>query len=226
MSPARLKSARLAAELTQHEAAALLGVSQPYYSQLESGVRPTPASLALTAVRKLRLSPVTLPLPPLALRLSPVEADELAAALAGLGYPGFVHLARTRTASNPAELVARALTHADLDPRLVEALPWVLATFRDLDWPWLVAQCRLLNLQNRLGFLVGLASGLEKPGAGEQLRKALASLESSRLSAEGTLCHESMSQAERIWVRKHRSRDAVRWNLLTTLTADQLTHAA
>jgi transcriptional regulator with XRE-family HTH domain len=226
MSPARWKSARLAAELTQHEAAALLGVSQPYYSQLESGVRPTPAGLALTAVRKLRLSPVTLPLPPLALRLSPVEADELAAALAWLGYPGFVHLARTRTALNPAELVARALAHADLDPRLVEALPWVLATFRDLDWPWLVAQCRLLNLQNRLGFLVALASGLEKPDAEEQLGKALASLESSRLSAEGTLCRESMSQAERNWVRKHRSREAARWNLLTTLTMDQLTHAA
>jgi transcriptional regulator with XRE-family HTH domain len=226
MSSAHLKSARLAAEFTQQEAAARLGVSQPYYSQLESGLRRMPAGLALTAVRKLRLSPVTLPLPPLALHISPVEPDELAVALAGLGYPGFAHLARTRTTSNPAELAVRALAHADLETRLVEALPWVLATFCDLSWSWLVAQCRILNLQNRLGFLVALANRLERPNAGEQLRKALAALESSRLSAEGTLCRESMSQAERNWVRKHRSPDAAHWNLLTTLTADQLTHAA
>jgi transcriptional regulator with XRE-family HTH domain len=222
MSPAHLKSARLAAEFTQREAAARLGVSQPYYSQLESGLRPMPANLALTAVRKLRLSPVTLPLPPLALQATPVEPDKLAASLAGLGYASFARLARSRTGLNPAELVVRALAHADLDPRLVGALPWVLATFCDLDWSWLVAQGRLLNLQNRLGFLVTLTS---RPETHEQTRKALASLESSRLSTEGTLCRESMSQAERNWVRKHRSPDAAHWNLLTTLTPDQLTHA-
>lgn len=127
---------------------------------------------------------------------------------------------------NPAFLVAAALTHADLDPRLVEALPWVLSAFHDLDWDWLSAQCRLGNQQNRLGYLVSLAIKLTKPGANAPLANRLSDLERSRLAAEGTLCRESMSAAERTWVRKHRPRDAAHWNLLTTLTADQLTHAA
>ena len=146
--------------------------------------------------------------------------------MAGLGYPGFAHLAKAQEALNPAELAARALVHANLEPRLMEALPWMLAKFPGLDWSWLTSQCRLLNLQNRLGFLVVLASEVANPDARKKLRAALANLESCCIAAEGTLCRESMSQAERIWVRKHRSPDAVHWNLLTTLAADQLTHAA
>ena len=184
-----------------------------------------PVELAVAAVRKLRLSPLSLPLPPLAVQLSPVAPDELDAALAGLGYPGFAHRMKARAAVNPAELVARALAHANLDPRLVEALPWLLATYPDLDWSWLMARCRLLNLQNRLGFLVELANQLAKPGSEKHLRNALRSLESSRLAAEDTLCRESMSHAERDWVRKHRSLDAAHWKLLTTLTVEHLTHA-
>lgn len=184
-----------------------------------------PASLRLAAVRKLRLSPVTLPLPPPSLAVDPFGPDELAAVLAWLGYPGFAHVRKSRGGINPAELVARALPHSDLDPRLVEALPWVLSTFHDLDWPWLAGQCRLLDLQNRLGFLVVLADQLGKPGSGRQLRAALVDLERSRLAAEGTMCRDSMSEAERTWTRKHRSPDATHWNLLTTLTSDQLTHA-
>ena len=184
-----------------------------------------PADLAVTAVRKLRLSPLSLPLPPLALRLSPVAEDELDAALAGLGYPGFPHRMKARTAVNPAELVARALAHADLDPRLVEGLPWVLATFHDLDWSWLMAQCRLLNLQNRLGFLVVLASQLAKPGSEKRLRNALASLEPSRLAGEGTLCWESMRRVQRDWTRERRSPDAAHWNLLSTLSVEHLAHS-
>jgi transcriptional regulator with XRE-family HTH domain len=226
MRPAQLKAARQAAGWTQQEAASRLGVSQPYYSQLEKGSRPMRDDLALTAVRKLRLSPTTLPLPALSQSVTPVPPDELASALAWLGYPGFTHLRKTASPVNPAELVARALAHDDLEPRLVEALPWVLATFYDLDWQWLVAQCRLLDLQNRLGFLVSLADQLAKPGASEHLRAALVDLERSRLASEGTVCRDKMSDAERNWMRKQRSSDAAHWNLLTTLTADQLTHAA
>jgi len=54
--------------------------------------------------------------------------------------------------SRSGRVVAAALAHSDLDVRIVEALPWVLAVFRDLDWGWLIAQCRLVNLQNRLGY--------------------------------------------------------------------------
>jgi len=181
--------------------------------------------LALTAVRKLRLPPTTLPLPALSQAVTPVPPGELAAALAWLGYPGFVHMRKAARPANPAELVARAIAHRDLEPRLVEGLPWVLAKFHDLDWRWLIAQCRVLDLQNRLGFLVTLADQLAKPSAAESLQAALADLERSRLTTEGTLCRDSMSVVERNWMRQARSLYAAHWNLLTALTADQLTHA-
>jgi transcriptional regulator with XRE-family HTH domain len=225
MHPTQLKTARQAAGWTQQEAASRLGVSQPYYCQLESGSRPLTPEFMRTAYRKLRLSPVTLPLPPLASNLSPLPHDELAAVLAWLGYPGFAHL-RKAGPMNPAELVARSLPHSDLDPRIVEALPWVLSSFHELDWQWLAATSRLQNLQNRLGFLVSLAERLAKPGAKETLRTVLRDLELSRLATEGTLCRDNMSQPERDWVRKHRPAEAAHWNLLTTLSVDQLTHAA
>ena len=226
MKPVQLKEARLVAGWTQREAAARLGVSQPYYAQMENGSRRVPDELALAAVRKLRLSPVLLPLPPLAQQLLPADPEELARALGTLGYQGFARAAKPKFTANPGELIARALVHSNLEPRLMEALPWVLAKFPDLDWEWLAAQCRLLNLQNRLGFLVTLAVVLSNPATDARLRNALPRLETSRLAAEGTLCRDSMSQAERNWVRKHRPPAAAHWNLLTTLTAAQLTHAA
>lgn len=203
MDSARLKAARHRAGWTQQEAASRLGLSQPYYSQLKNGSRPLPLRLKAKAVRKLRLSPTLLPLPPPSQPLTPVPPEKLAAMLARLEYPGFVHLRRTAIPVNPAELVARAIFHNDLDPRLVEALPWVLKTFGDLDWQWLTAQCRLLNLQNRLGFLVSLARQLANGGAAEHLRAVLGDIEPSRLAAEGTMCRNSMSEAERNWIREH-----------------------
>ena len=226
MDSAQLKAARNAAGWTQQEAAARLGLSQPYYSQLENGSRPLSASLKVRAVRKLRLSPTMMPLPPPSESLTPVPPEKLAVMLARLGYLGFAHLRRTAIPVNPAELVAGAIVHDDLDPRLVEALPWLLTTFNDLDWQWLTAQCRLLNLQNRLGFLVSLARQLAKAGAAEHLRAAQGTLEASRLAAEGTLCRNAMPEAERNWIREHRSSTAAHWNLVTTLDADLLTHAA
>ena len=104
-----------------------------------------------------------LPLPELNPRLTAAKPNHLAAQLARLSYPGFTHRKKAGEPLNPAALVATALAHSDLDPRLMEALPWILATFHDLDGVWLSAQCRLLNPQNRLGYLVSLAMKLAKP---------------------------------------------------------------
>jgi transcriptional regulator with XRE-family HTH domain len=226
MNAQRLKNARLAGGWTQSEAAAKLGVSQPYYSQLENGSRPLSGELGPIAVLQLQLSPVALPLPELHANLAPLDPREIAAQFGSLLYPGFTHMKKAAKPLNPALLVAASLAHPDLDPRLVEALPWALFTFHDLDWDWLSAQCRLGNQQNRLGYLVTLAMQFAKPGANANLANALSDLERSRLAVEGTLCRESMPTAERTWARKHRPTDAAHWNLLTTLTADQLTHAA
>jgi len=114
---------------------------------------------------------------------------------------------------------------------LTEALPWVLGTYPDLSWPWLVDQVKLKDAQNRLGFLVGmtkeLAVSLEKfRSALEPLSAVEATLEHSRLAREDTLCRESMPAAERRWLTSNRSPLARHWNLLTGLTVDQLSYAS
>jgi len=119
--------------------------------------------------------------------------------------------------------VVGRLAHADLDVRLVEAFPWVLAKFGDLDVEWLAAQWRLLNLQNRLGYLATLAD--EGEARTPHWARMLTELEASRLAGEDTLCRDSMAKAERDWVRKNRTAAAEHWGLLTTLRREQLPYA-
>jgi len=57
MEPTQVRSARRKAGLSQQVAAARLGVSQPYYSQLKGGTRALPKALALRLVRHLGASP-------------------------------------------------------------------------------------------------------------------------------------------------------------------------
>jgi hypothetical protein len=160
----------------------------------------------------------------------PTDADRLARQLAALGYPGYSHL-RPSPPVNPARLVLDAVSHDNLDARVTEALPWVLRQYTDLDWDWLVSNTKLRNLQNRLGFLVGLAAELaerrtERSAAGARLREVELQFERARLVAETTLGREAMPPAERAWLRANRSPGARHWNLLTSLTAEQLLHSA
>lgn len=151
-----------------------------------------------------------------------LQPDNLEESLADLGCPGFAHV-RSDEKRNPAEVVFGAITQSDLDVRLVEALPWVLATHTDLDWCWLRDHARRQNVQNRLGYLVYLAR--EMTGAAREVQ-ILASwereLEEIRLDREDTLCRESMSQPEREWAAAHRSSSAAHWRVLTTITPEQL----
>jgi hypothetical protein len=150
----------------------------------------------------------------------------------GLGvleYPGFVYLKRHAdrlTPANPAQLVLTALQEKDLDPRVAEALPWVLARYPNLDWDWLVPQVKMHDLQNRLGFLVSLARTLaerhQDARAVAMLVPVEEKLESSRLAKEDTVGRGSMTQAERRWLQAHRPALAARWNVLSSLTPEQL----
>jgi len=156
------------------------------------------------------------------------DPDRLARQLAGLGYPGFAHLRSLK--ANPAVVVLEALVQKNLDVRLAEALPWVLLTYPDLDWAWLIRQAKLQDAQNRLGFLAALAKNLAatRPqfrSAFEPLSAAEERLERSRLAREDTLSRESMPEAERRWLEANRSPLARHWNMLTGLTTDQLSHA-
>jgi transcriptional regulator with XRE-family HTH domain len=223
-----LKEGRLKVRLTQKQAAQRLGVSQPYLSQLEKGERPVTAELALSATALYRLPATALPLPKTLVEDPKADDASLARQLSGLGYPGFTHL-RSRKA-NPAAVLLSALLRKDLETRLAEALPWVLSTYPDLDWPWLIRHAKLRDVQNRLGFLVGIAKGLtagraEYQSAFNQLCAAEDQLERARLARQDTLCRASMPNAERRWLEANRSPLARHWNLLTGLTADQLSYA-
>ena len=131
---------------------------------------------------------------------------------------------------NPAQLLVAALRMHDLEPRLSEALPWVVWQYPELDWDWLVAHAKVHDLQNRLGFIVGLARQVAErkmqAAAAEALAAVEQRLEPSRLAREDTLCRESMTQAERRWLRDRRPAQAQHWNLLTSLAPEHLSYAA
>jgi transcriptional regulator with XRE-family HTH domain len=209
----QLKAGRLETGLTQVQAAARLGVSQPYLSQLEKGERPITAELARSAATLYRLPATALPMPKSVAERTPANSDTIARQLAGLGYPGFAHLRHAKT--NPAAVLLESLVQEDLEVRFAEALPWVVVTYPDMDWPWLIREAKLRDAQNRLGFVVAMAREL-----------AAIELERARLAREDTLCRESMPPAERDWYAKTRSALARHWNLLTGLTVDQLSHVS
>jgi transcriptional regulator with XRE-family HTH domain len=223
----QLKQGRLAATLTQVEAAERLGLSQPYLSQLETGSRAVTPGVARAAAKLYRLPPTSLTPPP-----EPPEtrdaSERLPRQLAALGYPGYSHLRKSPLA-NPAVVVLEALSEESLDGRVTEALPWVLEQYPELDWKWLVANAKLRNVQNRLGFLVTVAlklaeRRLNKPAV-EKLNRVEDELESARLAAETTLGREAMPPAEREWLREHRSPEARHWNVLAGLKLQELPYA-
>lgn len=213
---------------TQEEAASKLGVSQPYLSLLEKGMRRVPEKLARKAATAYGLSATTLPVNKSWEGVQPKDENTLAADLASLGYPGFSYL-KSRTKKNPGEVLLSALSARSLDSRLTEALPWVLLKYPDLDWQSLVNVAKVRDLQNKLGFVTCVARRLaEKRGEKDKadlLRKQELVLERSRLLLEDTLCHDSLTQTEKRWLEKNRPDDAKYWRLLTDLSPEHLSYA-
>ncbi len=226
MTGADLKSARETSRWTQVEAAHRLGVTQAYLSMVERGARRVSEDLAAAALKVYPLAPTARPL-----EMHGRIATELffKESLGELGYPGFAYL-RPGAAMNPAELLFRALDQQNLDARVVEALPWLPFRFPDMNWGWLVAEAKLHDRQNRLGFVTVVAMELAQhrkdTGRVDLLAAQIERLERSRLAMEDTLCNASLSQSERTWLRSHRTRSASYWNLLTDLNMEAVAHVA
>jgi transcriptional regulator with XRE-family HTH domain len=223
-----LRTARQAQGWTQARAATRLGVSQPYLAMLERGQRRLTSAVARRAMRVYGLPPTVLPPAAVAARVTPAR---LAQDLAALGYPAFAHLARRgRALPHPGAVLLTALAQPELEARTVEALPWLLLRYWDLDPAWLVREAKLRDLQNRLGFVVSLArevAACEGDGPRRAALQALeAALDRSRLAREDTLGRADLPEAERRWLRTHRSARARHWNLLTDWTAERLRHRA
>ena len=118
------------------------------------------------------------------------NAIALANDLAALGYPGFGHL-RVKRKKNPVEVLLSALGVKTRESRVVEALPWILLQYPDLDWNSLVSAASARDLQNKLGFVTSVARRVAETRGehdkAELLRKQERVLEKSRLSFEDTL---------------------------------------
>jgi transcriptional regulator with XRE-family HTH domain len=207
------------------EAAQRLGVTQAYLSMVERGARPVSDELGASVLKVYPLPATARPLG-VAVARHPTE-ELLKKGLGELGYPGFAYLTR-RVSLNPAELLLLALDTNDLDARVTEALPWLPFHFPNLNWEWLANEAKLRDRQNRLAFVTALARQLAEAKGDTPLAESLgtrvAALERSRLAAEDTLCRESMTGAERRWLRSHRSPAAAHWNLLTDLKPEDLSH--
>ncbi len=227
MTAAELKNARKASSWTQVQAAARFGVTQAYLSMVERGERAVSSDLASRAAEVFEVPATALPLPEYQTRAH--DAGFFQAMLGSLGYPGFAYL-RGLARQNPTELLMEALDSDDLDSRVTEAMAWLPLTYPHLNWDWLTANAKLRDRQNRLGFVVALARQAAERDGSSQLEQELAThvakLEPSRLVKEDTLCRESMTRAERTWLREHRPKLAAHWNLLTDLTVEQLDHVA
>src|SRR2546425_12367593 len=81
------------------------------------------------------------------------SAELLATDVAALGYPGFAYLRpRDWDPKNPAEVLLAALAQNDLEPRLFEALPWLVLRFAPFDHEWLGRGGKLRAVAHRLWF--------------------------------------------------------------------------
>jgi transcriptional regulator with XRE-family HTH domain len=219
MSGGQVRTLRKQLGLTQQEAARKWRLSQTYLSLMETGGRRVPDRLARQLAR------VDLPLSTgLRLEIS-VKTDDLPVLLGTLGYPGFEYLQNPKVVTNPATVLLAALQAPVIPARVTEALPWLLVTFPDLNWDWLLERAKVSNAQNRLGYLVALAMEVAerqgKRSVAADLGSVLQKLEDARLVREDTF-GRALTDVERRHLLRHRSDAARHWSLLTDFGVEQL----
>ena len=229
MTGHQLTQYRKQSGLTQDKAARLLGVSQTYLSLLEGGERPLTEQLKRKVVRVFNVELTKLPAKMSSYKILKTSDDQLTSDLATLGYLGFSHWKKSRR-KNPADVLLSALNSPKRDARIVEALPWVVLNFPDMEWDNLVMVAKAYGLQNRLGFVTNVARSVaEFRGnlkAAARLERQEKELKHDKLEREETLCNETMTNAERNWLQTQRPDAAKQWNLLTGLLPQHLRYYA
>jgi transcriptional regulator with XRE-family HTH domain len=226
-----LKTARNEAGWTQSRLAEKLGVTQAYLSLMESGGRRVPPQLARRVARLLDLPPTVLPVDTAPAAKRAPTNEWLEAQLARLGYPGYAYRPRRGAVHHPMGVLLAGLSLNELDPRLAEALPWLLIRYEGFDEPRLAADAKVKDLQNRLGFVVALARQAAERNPDFRSRVAdltrfEEALEPSRLAREEVFGQPRASGRLRAWLLKERSDTARHWNLLSDLKVEHLPYAA
>ena len=147
--------------------------------------------------------------------------NQLAEEFGGLGYPGYAYLGKTAS-KFPANILLDALSRPALEPRLIEALPWLLSEYWQV-LPTLVNETRKLGCQNKLGFLVGLARQI--PWTDNQRRRDVMTTTEKQLETfliEEESSFYAMSEAEKDWIKKRRTAQAAHWRILSSLKPEDL----
>lgn len=223
MPTLNLRAVRKSLGWTQQRAAERLGVSQALVSMVENGERSLTPEILDRLGAYYEVDPTNLPLrEPVAM-----TAADFAREIGSLGYPGFKYLSEGKPYWNPAQFLILALREDDLECRLSEGLPWLVLRYGEMDWAWALREAKVLDLQNRFGFVVMLACELaEKYRVGSllHLRQLESQIERSRLVRQSTFCNERMTQAERKWLQTNSSPGAEHWNLLSNLKVEHLKH--
>jgi hypothetical protein len=141
--------------------------------------------------------------------------------LANLGYPCFAHYRKGPASYTPGRFLAHVLDLADVEPRIVEALPWLVYAFPLMEWAWLIEEMRRRGRQNRLGFLVDLAIELaEALGEADRVHQLLPQrdlLNMFKLDHEDTLCRLYRTEGMLNRRRDRRSATAARWNIVSDM---------
>jgi len=230
MTSTDLKNVRQRAEWTQSRLASRLGVTQAYLSLMESGKRRVPDRISQSLAHLFHLPASALPFTRSTGLEKTVTDSSVAEDLSRLGYPGLAYRRKRGQVRNPAELLLMALALDELDPRLAEALPWLLLKFDGLDLAWLRSRAKAMDLQNRLGFTAALAREVAERNPAYRSRSAEIqeleqALEPSRLAREDTYGRRETSKRMRAWLRENRSAAAKHWNLLTDLKTEHLSYA-
>jgi transcriptional regulator with XRE-family HTH domain len=223
MRGAEFRAWRKTAGKTQTDAAKAVGVKQPFVCAVEKDLRPVTPALK-NWLYSVCPEAFWQELP--SASRTPPSSERLKELLGHLGYPGFRYLASGRGNVDPLEFVLDALRTEDLDQRVTDALPWVLVHRADLDCHRLTDEARLLNLQNRLGFLlevtVEAARKLHSDETVARLEPWLVRLREARLFKEDTLCKSSLTQIERKRLRRSRPKAARFWRLFTDVNAQEV----
>jgi transcriptional regulator with XRE-family HTH domain len=225
MAGADLRTLRKKHDWNQNELARRLGISQTLVSHWERETRPVPAQW-LKKLYRLGL-PFDATKLPMRKDADSVRVD-FAQELSNLGYPAYEYFRTGLPSWNPAQFLIKALSQTDLDRRVAEGLPWLARHFAGMNWDWARREAKVRDLQNRLGFTIALARKVaEQRGQSDvalQLARQEEALWDSLLAKEDTFSRTDMTQAERNWLRTHRSPEARAWHVLSDLVTEHLAH--
>jgi hypothetical protein len=147
----------------------------------------------------------------------PLNQDWMYDELAAFGYPCFAPHGGGTPTYTPASFLAHVLDLPEVEPRVVDGLPWLVYAFPLMEWDWLIEEMRLRGRQNRLGFLVDLAielaETLGETARVKRLQPQRDLLNLIKLDEDETPCNEQMTEGMRTLRRDRRSTTAAHWNL-------------